>query len=124
MKTFEGNLLLALSTGFALALLVMTAALFGAPGGWIKYPVLAVVCSVGFMLLNPPLARRMGRVTAPLVRPMSPDSAAWAVLFPMALLLAAAAPLFWPGHDYGLMIVIAAVWAGVTFESAWKVRRA
>lgn len=45
-------------------------------------------------------------------------------LFPMLLILAAGIPILWPGHDYGLLIIIAAVWFGVTAESAVKARRA
>jgi hypothetical protein len=48
--------------------------------------------------------------------------AAWASLFPMVVILCAAIPVFWPGPDYGLLIIIAAVWFGVTVESALKAR--
>jgi hypothetical protein len=41
----------------------------------------------------------------------------------MVVILCAAIPVFWPGPDYGLLIIIAAVWFGVTVESAIKARR-
>ena len=41
----------------------------------------------------------------------------------MMVILSAAIPVFWPGHDYGLLIIIAALWFGVTVESALKARQ-
>ena len=124
MKRFEPNFLLAVSTLIALILLIATAALFGAPGGAIKYPVIAVICVVAFVIGNGMVARRMGRVTPPMINLDTPATAAWAGGFPVVVMLFAAIPLIWSGYDYGLLIIIASVMAGVTVESALKARRA
>lgn len=124
MKRFEPNFLLAVSTLIALILLITTAALFGAPGGAIKYPVIAVICVVAFVIGNGMMARRMGRVTPPMINLDTPATAAWAGGFPVVVMLFAAIPLIWSGHDYGLLIIIASIMAGVTVESALKARRA
>ena len=52
MKRFEPNLLLAISTAFALALLLMTASLLGVPGTALRNILLGVICAGGFVLLN------------------------------------------------------------------------
>lgn len=122
MKRIEPNLLLAIVTGIALALLVMTASVYGEPGGAVKYPILAVLCSGLFVVLNGLWMRRGGRVTPPMIHAGAPTTAVWATLFPLAIIIAAGAPVFFPGHDYGLLIIIAAVWFGVTVESALKAR--
>lgn len=124
MKRLEPNLLLAISTLIPLILLVMTASLYGEPGHAAKYVILAVVCSVFFVMFNGVWARRAGMVRPPMIHAGAPATAAWAGLFPMLLILAAGIPILWPGHDYGLLIIIAAVWFGVTAESALKARRA
>ena len=62
-------------------------------------------------------------VRAPLISPRNPATAVWAALFPMMILICAAAPVFWPGRDYGLLVIIAAVLFGATAESALKARR-
>lgn len=124
MKRLEPNFLLAVSTLIALTLLIATGALFGAPGGAIKYPVIAVICVVAFVIGNGMMARRMGRVTPPMINLDTPATAAWAGGFPVVVMLFAAIPMIWSGHDYGLLVIIASVMAGVTIESALKVRRA
>ncbi len=124
MKRLEPNLLLAISTVIALTLLIATGALFGAPGGAIKYPIIAVICVVAFVVGNGMMAGRTGRVTPPLISLDTPASAAWAGAFPMIVMAFAVVPLVWTGHDYGLLIIIASVVAGVTVESALKARRA
>lgn len=124
MKRFEPNLLLALSTGLALILVVVTTSFYGASVQLARNLLLAGICSIGFVLLNPLLQRRMkSRPRPPMIHRDSPGTAAWAGLFPMGVILAAAVPIFWPGHDYGLLIIIAAVWFGVTLESAIKASR-
>jgi hypothetical protein len=124
LKRFEPNFLLAVSTVIALILLITTAAVFGAPGGAIKYPVIAVICVVAFVIGNGMMAQRMGRVNPPMINLDTPATAAWAGGFPVVVMLFATIPLIWTGHDYGLLIIIASVMAGVTVESALKARRA
>lgn len=124
MKRIEPNLLLAIATAVPLALLVATASLFGEPGRTVKYVTLAVVCSVLFVVLNGVMAKRMGAQRPPMIHPEAASTAAWASLFPLALIFAAAVPVFFPGHDYGLLVIIGAVWFGVTVQSAIKARQA
>jgi len=124
LKRIEPNLLLALATAVPLALLVATASLFGEPGNTLKYVLMAVLCSILFVVLNGMLAKRMGTQRPPMIHPEAASTAAWASLFPLALIFAAAVPVFFPGHDYGLLIIIGAVWFGVTVQSAIKARHA
>ena len=42
----------------------------------------------------------------------------------MLVVSSAAIPVFWPGPDYGLLVIIASVWFGVTVDSAIRARRA
>lgn len=116
--------MLAASTVIALALLISTAALFGAPGGAVKYPIIALICVVAFVIGNGMMAVRMGRVSPPMISLENPATALFAGGFPIVVMLFAAIPLIWSGHDYGLLIIIASVMAGVTVESALKARRA
>jgi hypothetical protein len=124
LNRIEPNILLAVSTGVALVLLVMTAALFGEPGNTTKYVISAVVCSVLFVALNGWMARMMKRPEPrAMINTATPSTAVWAGLFPLLVIAAAVAPVFLPGHDYGLLIIIAAVWFGVTVDSAIRANR-
>ena len=124
MKRIEPNLLLALATAVPLALLVATASLFGEPGKMLKYVLLAVACSAGFVVFNGMMARRTGAQRPPMIHAEAASTAVWASLFPLVLIFAAAAPVFFPGHDYGLLVIIGAVWFGVTVQSALRARQA
>ena len=124
MKRLEPNLLLALTCLVTLILLVLTSAVFGVPGGAVKYPLMAAICIIAFVMLNSVLGRRMKRVTPPMISLDAPQTAAWAAIFPLILIVLAAIPIFWPGHDYGLAVIIGAVLTGLTIESALKARRA
>lgn len=116
-------MLLAVTTGLALLLVVITATVYGPPIGLIRNPLLAVICAGGFVLLNPILMRTLGMPQRPaMIHPENRSSAAWATLFPMIVILSAAIPVFRPGPDYGLLVIIAAVWFGATVESALKAR--
>ena len=124
MKRLEPNLLLAITTGFALLLVVITTVVYGPPVGALRNPLMAIICAGGFVLLNPVLLRMMKIAPRPpLIHPDSRGTAAWATIFPMLVILAAAVPVFWPGRDYGLLVIIASVWFGATAESALKARR-
>lgn len=123
MKRIEPNLLLAASTGLSFLLLIGSAGLFGAAGQWVKYAILALVCTAAFVGLNGWWSRRMGQPQTPMISPDAPGSAAWASLFPAMLMIGAAVPLFFPGRDLGLLVLIGAVWFGVTVQSALRARR-
>ena len=124
MNRIEANILLAISTGVALVLMIMTASAFGEPGNTLKYVISAVVCSALFVVLNGWMARIMKRpAPQPMINPTAPAAAVLAGLFPLLIIVGAALPVFLPGHDYGLLIVIAAVWFGVTVDSAIRANR-
>jgi hypothetical protein len=124
LKRIEPNLLLALATGVPLALLVATASLFGEPGNTLKYVLLAVICTALFVVFNGMMTKRMGTQRPPMIHPEAASTAVWASLFPLLLIFAAAVPVFFPGFDYGLLVIIGAVWFGVTVQSALKARQA
>lgn len=124
MKRIEPNLLLALTCLMTLALLILTGSVFGVPGGALKYPLMAAICIIAFVIGNTLLQRRMKRTTPPMISLDNPRSAAWAGLFPMVLMILAGIPVFWTGHDYGLLVIIGSVMTGLTIESALKARKA
>jgi hypothetical protein len=124
LKRIEPNLLLALTTGVAVALLITTASVFGEPGLVLKYTVLAVIVPVSYVVLNGLWSRRMKLQRPPMIHAGAATTAVWSSLFPLLVILSAAGPLLFPGHDYGLLVIIAAVWLGVTVESALKARQA
>lgn len=124
MNRIEPNALLAISTGVALILLIMTASVFGEPGNTVKYVISAVICAATFVLLNGRMARMMKRPTVqPMIHPNAPGTAVWAGLFPLIVIAMACAPVFFAGHDYGLLVIIAAVIFGLTVDSAVRARR-
>lgn len=124
MKRFEPNLLLAVTTGCALLLVVITTVIYGPPAALLRNPLLAIICAGGFVLLNPVMLRMLKIAPRPpLIHPDSRSTAAWATLFPMLVIAAAAVPVFWPGPDYGILVLIASVWFGATVESAIKASR-
>ena len=124
MKRIEPNLLLAITTCIALLLLILTASVFGQPGGALKYGIIVLAVVVAFIPLNALLARKMGWARPPMIHAGAASTAAWASLFPMMVIMSAAIPVFWPGHDYGLLVIIASLWFGLTVESALKARQA
>ncbi|QYF87989.1 hypothetical protein [Brevundimonas sp. PAMC22021] len=123
MNRFDPNLLLAVSTGVALILLVMTAGLYGVPGAQLKYGLLAAICALVFVVANGPVSRMMHRDAKPLIRRDAPATAVWAGLFPIFAIAAAAVPVFAPGRDYGLLVIIVALLFGLTIDSALKARK-
>lgn len=123
MSRIEPNLLLAVTTAIALALMLATTSLYGHPDGAIRYPIMAVLCSGAYVVLNGWVLRRMNRTTPPMVHADAPSTAVWATLFPLAIILGSAIPLFFPARDYGLLIIIGSIFLGVTIESAIKARR-
>lgn len=124
MKRLEPNLLLAVSTACSLILVLLTISVFGAPGQDLRNILLVVICTGGFVLLNPILLKMM-KITPrpPLIHRDSPATVLWAALFPMVIILGSALPVFWPGKDYGMLVLIAAIWFGATVESAIKAAR-
>lgn len=120
MSRIEPNLLLALSTGLALVLMIMTASLYGEPGQGLRYAGTAAVCAGLFVPLNGLLMKQMQRKTPPLISPGLPLATLLAGGMPLLVIIGAAIPVFFPGHNYGLLIIIGAVIFGSTVESAYK----
>jgi hypothetical protein len=123
LTRLEPNLLVAVATGFALALLVASLSVFGAPSLWAKYVGAAVLCPVAYVLLNPVFFRKTRDAQPPLIHGEVRGIGVWAAMFPLSIMLVALAPIIWPGKDLGLLVVISAIWFGVTIESAIKARR-
>lgn len=123
MKRLEPNALLAISTVFALFFVVAAASLSATGNTALKYVALGLACPVGFVFLNAALMKRTKRKPRALIMPEAPATAAWASIFPMMVLLSAVLPVLAPGGDYGLMIIIAGIFTGVTIESALEARR-
>lgn len=123
MKRFEPNLLLAVTTAFALMLMVVTASLYASTATALKYVGLAIACSVGFVVLNKAFMAARKRKPRVLITPENPTVMIMAAIFPMVVLLSAVLPLLAPTADYGFMIIIAAVFTGLTAESALEARR-
>jgi hypothetical protein len=122
LKRIEPNFLLAVSAVISLALLLLTTVVYGEPGGEIKYPLMAAICVMAYVVGNTLMQRQMKRVTPPMIHPDKPSTAAMAGVFPLVIMLLAAVPVFWIGHDYGLFVIIASVMTGATIESAMKAR--
>lgn len=121
MKRIEPNLLLAVSVALPLILLVLTAATFGEAGRLTKYVIIVLTCPILFVLMNG-LMRRGQPPRPPMIQPTAPATVAWAGLLPFAVMIMAGVPFFFPGHDYGLMVIVASVFFGLALESAWKAR--
>jgi len=106
-----------------MALLLMTASVFGEPGNTLKYVLSAVICAGAFVLLNGRVARMMKRpAVQPMIHADAPRTAVWSGLFPLMVIAMACAPVFFAGHDYGLLVIIASVIFGATVESAVRAR--
>ncbi|GAA0623028.1 hypothetical protein GCM10009422_18800 [Brevundimonas kwangchunensis] len=123
MKRLEPNLLLAISTAFAVGLVLVTTSLYGPDGSGLRNILMVVICAGAFVLLNPMLQRMMKMPKRPpMISADNPSTIVWAGLFPLLVILSAAVPVFWPGNDYGLLVIIVSIWFGVTLESALKAR--
>jgi len=118
----EPNALVALSTAFAMALLVCSAALFGEQGQVIKYLIIALAVPVALIPLNRLWRKKMGFATPVLVHADAPGAVMWAAIFPALVGLSAVIPFFFPFKDYGLLVLVGAVWLGMTLDSALAAR--
>lgn len=123
MKRLEPNLLLAVSTGVALVLLVMTAGVFGRPDYLLRYCVIAVGFSACYVVMNTVIEKRAAFAPRPMILPDTPGTAVWALLIPILVLIAAAAPVILPGRDFALLVIIATVLFGLTVRSAMRAIR-
>lgn len=120
----EPNALLALATGCAMGVLICSAAIFGEQGHLLKYLISTVAVTAAYIPLDNWRRRRANQPARPLINLESTRSAMWSNLYPAAIGIAAFIPLFQPNKDYGLLIVIAAVWFAMTVNSALMARKA
>jgi hypothetical protein len=118
----EPNRVLAFSTGLALTLLVLTAGVFGRPDFQIRYALIAIGFSACYVALNSWIERKAAAPPAPLI-PDRVIGLPFAVVIPLVILIFAAVPVFLPGRDFALLVIIATVFFGLTVRSAMRVRR-
>ena len=123
MNRVEPNLLLALATAFPFALVLMTASIYGPEGLWLRYVIMSAVVILAFLPMNAFMSKRMGLSRPPMILPDAPSTFVWAGLFPLMNMIMALIPLFWPGRDLGLLVIIAAIWFALTIESAIKAHK-
>jgi hypothetical protein len=116
-------MILAITTAFALMLMVVTASLYASTTTTLKYVGLAIACSAGFVLLNKAFMAARKRKPRVLISAEHPGVVILAAIFPLVVLLSSVLPLLAPTADYGFMIIIAAVFTGLTAESALEARR-
>ncbi|MGI4816973.1 MAG: hypothetical protein ACRYFE_00460 [Janthinobacterium lividum] len=119
----EPNMLLAVTTANALALLIASATLFGAPGQLLKYLIIAVAVPAAAVPLNRMWRKKMGWSQTAMIHPMAAATAVWAAIFPAMITLMAVIPFVWPSKDYGLLVLIGSIWFGLTVDSALIARR-
>ena len=118
MKRIDPNVLLAVSTLLSLAVLVMSATIFGPADPPWRYVATAAVVTVVFLALQPFVPRFMKMKKGPLITPEAPGAAVWAAIYPAMIMLAAILPPLFPGVSFGLAVVIGGVILGSTIESA------
>jgi hypothetical protein len=118
LKRIDPNVLLAVSTLFSLAVLVMSATIFGPADPPWRYVATAAVVTVAFLALQPFVPRFMKMKKGPLITREAPDTALWAAIYPGLIMLAAVLPPLFPGVSFGLAVVIGGVILGSTIESA------
>ena len=112
------NLLLALVSLLALFLVTLSAISTAAPDDAPKYLACALFSALGFMILNGMWMHSRKRKPKPLIDRAAPVTLILAMVFPMAIILSAVLPLIAPAGDYGLMLIMAGVWTGLTLQSA------
>ena len=118
----EPNALLAIATGFSLALLVTTAIVFGDDSTPLKYLFIAVVVPLVLVPLNRMIRKRSGLPDLPMIHPEITNSVVWTAAFPAITFLIAMLPIFMPQRDHGLAVIVGAVLFGLTLDSALKAR--
>ena len=112
------NLLLAVTSLLALTLVTASAVFTAAPETRPVYVAAAVFSALGFMLLNGLWMHTRKRKPKPLIDRRAPVTVIMAMVFPLAIILSAALPLIAPAGDYGLMLIMAGIWTGLTLQSA------
>ena len=117
----EPNLLLAIATGTALILLVLTAGTFGRPDYLFRYSMIAAGFSACYVMLNTVIESRAVAPPTPMVS-TEVRTLPWAVFIPAFVLLSAAVPVILTGRDFALLVIVCTVLFGLTVRSAMRVR--
>ena len=112
------NLLLAAVSLLALFLVTLSAISTASPERAPVYLACALFSALGFMLLNGLWMHSRKRKPKPLIDRAAPMTLVMAMIFPLTIILSAVLPLIGPGGDYGLMLIMAGVWTGLTLQSA------
>jgi hypothetical protein len=112
------NILLAVTSVLALALVTASAIFSARPEQRPIYFGAALLSALGFMLLNGLWMNSRKRKPKPLIDRAAPITVILAMVFPLAIILSAVLPLIAPGGDYGLMLIMAGIWTGLTLQSA------
>ena len=120
----DANVLLAVTTVLALTLIVLTACTFGPAEATPKYIGAALMSVLGFLFLNRLLLISRKRKPRPLIQPDQPATLIMAMVFPFAMVLSAGLPVIAPDGDYGIMIIMAGVFTGLSIQSAAAARMA
>ena len=111
------NVLLAVVSVLALTLVTLSAIVTAPPERAPVYLACALFSALGFMLLNGLWMHNRRRKPRPLIDRAAPVTLILAMVFPLAIILSAALPLIAPNGDYGLMLIMAGVWTGLTLQS-------
>lgn len=120
----DANILLAVTTVIALTLIVTVAVSVGPDGVALKYIGAAVMSVCGFLVLNRLWMINRKRKPKPMIQPGQPGVLLVALTFPLAMVLSAGLPLLAPHGEYGIMIIMAGVFTGLTIQSAAAARMA
>lgn len=112
------NVLLAVTSILALFLVALSAISTATPERAPVYLACTLFSALGFMLLNGLWMHSRKRKPKPLIDRAAPVTLILAMVFPLAIILSAALPLIAPNGDYGLMLIMAGVWTGLTLQSA------
>lgn len=114
----NANVLLAVTSVLALFLVALSAISTAAPERAPIYLGCALFSALGFMLLNGLWMHSRKRKPRPLIDRAVPVTLIMAMVFPLTIILSAVLPLIAPDGDYGLMLIMAGIWTGLTLQSA------
>lgn len=112
------NILLAMASVLALFLVTLSAISTASPDNAPKYLACALFSALGFMILNGMWMHSRKRKPKPLIDRNAPVTLLMAMIFPMVIIVSAVLPQIGPNGDYGLMLIMAGVWTGLTLQSA------
>ena len=112
------NVLLAVTSVLALFLVSLSAISTATAERAPVYLACSLLSAAGFVVLNGLWMHSRKRKPKPLIDRAAPVTLILAMVFPMAIILSAVLPLIAPAGDYGLMLIMAGIWTGLTLQSA------